>query len=559
MNNKNKLLNNKRAFTLIELLIVIAIIGILFVVLISKVDFAADKANATGVQTDFRSFHMAFDIVAREHQGFTELINTDYEKLEKAINKHLDTSLKIDIDENGKITLANGTTDPWKVPYHGAYIAGTDGKDRGAIIMYSNGANMLFGSDASLASGVVTFEAISENGKDDYAIVSCYSLNNGYGAVFNTSVGFSNNKGDLLNDGGNHDVPSIPEEPFEPLNEYGFYYNKTYWGYVEGEMVGFMFHEDGQIDLIQDDVVINSVPAGTFNYEWKYCDGGIYFSEDGKSFEMDDAIFSINMIMVEVSNTKIEVAEDLVVSIEHTGLVSVTVNGEKLSNEHYTVTDNTVITIKESYIDTLSNGMYQLAFNFSDGSNAVCSVMMKRTIVLHANVTLKIGEVLELLTFRKYSCNVDYTSSYLTEVPDTSPYITLKAKKAGTTEVVFTYYPDSNWVDYEWENVKHIVYYNITIEENPELYYENIPYTFTLDDSDHWVDGIVSVNDVRYDDYYCCTDSHFGDDVEITCEGSTYTVYAKVSCTVTFEICVGTPANNYTIKHTITFNSNADL
>ena len=62
--------NNKRAFTLIELLIVIAIIGILFIVLVSKVDFATDKARATGVQTDFRSFQMAFETVSRENAGF---------------------------------------------------------------------------------------------------------------------------------------------------------------------------------------------------------------------------------------------------------------------------------------------------------------------------------------------------------------------------------------------------------------------------------------------------------------------------------------------------------
>ena len=57
-------------FTLIELLIVIAIIGILFIVLVSKVDFATDKAKATGVQTDFRSFQVAFDMVAKENAGF---------------------------------------------------------------------------------------------------------------------------------------------------------------------------------------------------------------------------------------------------------------------------------------------------------------------------------------------------------------------------------------------------------------------------------------------------------------------------------------------------------
>ena len=64
---------NKRAFTLIELLIVIAIIGILFIVLVSKVDFATDKAKAAGVQTDFRSFQTAFEQVARENSGFATL------------------------------------------------------------------------------------------------------------------------------------------------------------------------------------------------------------------------------------------------------------------------------------------------------------------------------------------------------------------------------------------------------------------------------------------------------------------------------------------------------
>ena len=66
-----KTFNTKRkAFTLIELLIVIAIIGILFIVLVSKVDFATDKAKATGVQTDFRSFQLAFEQVAKENSGF---------------------------------------------------------------------------------------------------------------------------------------------------------------------------------------------------------------------------------------------------------------------------------------------------------------------------------------------------------------------------------------------------------------------------------------------------------------------------------------------------------
>ena len=43
----------------------------MFIVLVSKVDFATDKAKATGVQTDFRSFQYAFDTVAILNEGIT--------------------------------------------------------------------------------------------------------------------------------------------------------------------------------------------------------------------------------------------------------------------------------------------------------------------------------------------------------------------------------------------------------------------------------------------------------------------------------------------------------
>ena len=270
---------NKRAFTLIELLIVIAIIGILFIVLVSRVDFATDKAKATGVQTDFRSFQMAFDTVAKENAGFNTFgfdtgdngggvasgdsitingkaytyTNADKDKgdgirnsydegdtnldgknvgetwtgrkvytetwngiwtlvkpgtsgydsnaifaLESAINKNLDPKLHITIAADGKITMANQARDPWKNEYHGYYItnAETDKGDRGAIVMYSNGANGKWGSAHIIENGVVTVGVPGNNvnGKDDYSLVSCYTFTNGYGEVLNMSTGFSNNQ-----------------------------------------------------------------------------------------------------------------------------------------------------------------------------------------------------------------------------------------------------------------------------------------------------------------------------------------------------------------------------
>ena len=224
---KNKKHIRKQAFTLIELLIVIAIIGILFIVLVSKVDFATDKAKATGVQTDFRSFQLAFETVSRENAGFntfgwdtgdinangkrdsydegdankngirdageiwtghkvydetftkvftlvkpgTDFATVGYDssaiaKLETAINANLDPKLHVTINHmTGKITMANGAQDPWNKEYHGWYItnAENDKQDRGAIIMYSDGTNNEFGSEHKIYNGVVTVTIPNSN------------------------------------------------------------------------------------------------------------------------------------------------------------------------------------------------------------------------------------------------------------------------------------------------------------------------------------------------------------------------------------------------------------
>jgi prepilin-type N-terminal cleavage/methylation domain-containing protein len=100
MHYKNKLFVAKRkAFTLIELLIVIAIIGILFIVLVSKVDFATDKAKATGVQTDFRSFQVAIESVAKENAGLAtfgwDAGDTNGDRIRNSYDKG-------DVNKNGK-------------------------------------------------------------------------------------------------------------------------------------------------------------------------------------------------------------------------------------------------------------------------------------------------------------------------------------------------------------------------------------------------------------------------------------------------------------------------
>ena len=281
MNSKNNLFfTKKRAFTLVELLIVIAIIGILFIVLITKVDFATNKSKASGVQTDFRSFQVAIESVAKEHAGLAtfgwdtgdtngDRIRNSYDAgdvnengvqdegeifvgskvygeewtniytltnpadandksaiiaLEEAINKNLDPKLHITINDDLTITMANGAQDPWNTEYHGYYItnAEVDGKDRGAIIIYSNGANQEFGSDHSIAGGVVVVNVPGNNkiGKDDYGVSVVYTYVNGYGEVKTSTTGFSTNQeapsnSNNSNNGGNggdlNNVPVIGE------------------------------------------------------------------------------------------------------------------------------------------------------------------------------------------------------------------------------------------------------------------------------------------------------------------------------------------------------------
>ena len=256
MRYNNKLSFTKRkAFTLIELLIVIAIIGILFIVLVSKVDFATDKAKATGVQTDFRAFQVAIESVAKEHAGLATFgwdtgdangnrIRDSYDKgdtnkngvqddgevfvgsktygetwtkvytltnpadandksaiaaLESAINKNLDPKLHITIHDDYIITMANGARDPWGNEYYGYYIsnAENDGKDRGAIVIFSSGANGEHGCEHDIAGGLTTVSVPGNNvyGKDDYSIATVYTYVNGYGEVKTTTTGFSQNQG----------------------------------------------------------------------------------------------------------------------------------------------------------------------------------------------------------------------------------------------------------------------------------------------------------------------------------------------------------------------------
>ena len=296
----------RKAFTLIELLIVIAIIGILFIVLVSKVDFATDKAKISGVQTDFRSFQVAFESVAKEYAGFATLgwdtgdvkvadfntkypgysyINelkdagdrvrnsydvgdknfngelddgetwtgrkvytedwtgiytldhplnetnmTAYVLLEEAINKNLDPKLHITINPTDKtINMKNSARDPWDTEYHGFYLtnATVDQMDRGAIVIYSNGANKAFGCEQNLNNGKVFYKIPGSNiqGQDDLSMSTIYTFFNGYCEIKTTTTGFGQ-------DQGNANMSTIASNPL--ASKYELTYYKDFYALFNG-------------------------------------------------------------------------------------------------------------------------------------------------------------------------------------------------------------------------------------------------------------------------------------------------------------------------------------
>ena len=462
---KNKSFTRKQAFTLIELLIVIAIIGILFIVLVSKVDFATDKAKATGVQTDFRSFQMAFDTVAKENAGFntfgwdtgdanqngkrdsydegdngagggiaqngiqdgTEVFtghkvydetftkifslkkngtgSYDREalnRLEAAINANLDPKLHITIKDDGEIVMANGAQDPWNKEYHGWYItnAEVDKKDRGAIVMYSDGANNEFGSEHTIANGVVTISIPGSNkaGKDDYGMAVIYTYSNGYGEVKVSTSGFSNNLVHDQNDN-NQNINNEPDDE-SLVNEYGLHYNKVYRcimtdapadSFINGFEIVFLNDGTFKMFLINTQAAQNSglsfpfgIMLGFTSWEAYQASSLTYtMDENGLYMQMDDGVGNIeknneplfydkneNKFKTEGSDYYFQLTDTSVVlepyvnqlyqSFDETQIPSITL----LENGDWKMSDDTIIPASDMFIHDYvlfkkNNGEYQ--------------------------------------------------------------------------------------------------------------------------------------------------------------------------------------------------------
>lgn len=148
----------KRAFTLVEVLVVVVIIGILFLVVMSRVDFTTDAARESGVDTVLNSYQLAANAVGLDRAGFTE----DLSELVAQLNKRLDSELQLSVSGN---TIVSSNTDPWgtefRIEHYKPY------KSNGELRFTSAGPDETFDT------------------ADDIILVSRYDTSTGRGEMVN--------------------------------------------------------------------------------------------------------------------------------------------------------------------------------------------------------------------------------------------------------------------------------------------------------------------------------------------------------------------------------------
>lgn len=154
--------NRKSAFTLVEILVVILIIGLLFAFLVPKIDNASDKARETGIKTDMRSYQIAIEAVAKEHAGLGNHAipdtATDGDNVIRLINGYLDPALKITYEDSDSMKTAK--IDPWNNPYLVDFIDGADGSSNGIVTVRTLGKDMRDEYDASKLDSSYTADGL---------------------------------------------------------------------------------------------------------------------------------------------------------------------------------------------------------------------------------------------------------------------------------------------------------------------------------------------------------------------------------------------------------------
>lgn len=135
----------KRAFTLLEVLIVLVVISILFIVLVSKVDFSVNSSKEMTVRTDFLSYQLAIEEVCLEEKGLVG----NMAQLSEQLNVHLGDEFRM-TGVGG--TLRSQRLDPWGKEYYFDYSR--SGGNMGKLTVTCCGPDKVFNTDDDLIMSV---------------------------------------------------------------------------------------------------------------------------------------------------------------------------------------------------------------------------------------------------------------------------------------------------------------------------------------------------------------------------------------------------------------------
>lgn len=163
-----KVRKNKKAFTLVELVVVIVVIAILAAVLIPQLSAMINKSKTAGVNEKFHEYQTAVMsvAVASENSDYIQKATAEGKELTNKINAYLDTANKITATKD-VATDKTGATDPWGAKYAVDYykISDEDFNKDGSVKV----AALIDANKATTADDLINAVTITSLGPDGAA------------------------------------------------------------------------------------------------------------------------------------------------------------------------------------------------------------------------------------------------------------------------------------------------------------------------------------------------------------------------------------------------------